>query len=259
MSAGSRGYLCVRTYRRTLHATAESASGSNLFRRGQPHVEPCTGRPSLPQGTPAEEWLGEARRLDPESVHAQGLALQLAVYRGDREAVFREAEQSVRQAPDDALAWTQAAGGAYMVRAFDRSAAWARESLRVAPDDELVYWHYTQTLLGLSLIQSGQEQEGRGVLERAVEENGRRLEAGVERPTRWDLAAAHAALGSPDRAFDWLERAYGTGFRHPRWLELNPAFDPFRDHLRYRKILTTLEDDMERMRQRLRRSAEEPR
>lgn len=239
----------VRWYRRSARLEPDNASPRRSLAYAYTH---------LGMDRDAGQWLEDALRLAPESVHAQGLAIQLAVYRGDREAALREAERSVRRSPDDALAWTQAAGGAYMVGAFDRSASWARESLQLAPDNELVYWHYTGTLLGLSLIQSSQEQAGRKILENAIEENRRRLDAGVERPTRWDLAAAHAALGEQDQAFDWLERAYQAGFRHPRWLRVDPAFGPFRDHLRYRKILTILEDDMERMRQRLRRSAGEP-
>jgi TolB-like protein len=131
------------------------------------------------------------------------------------------------------------------------AAGYARDSLNLAPDNELFFWHYTETLLGLSLLLSGDTEECRRVLRTAMEEDRRRLQEGAVRAVPWDLAAAHAALGQEDAAVDRLEQAYENGFRHPQWLKIDPAFDGIRDDVRFRRIMERLEADLAEMRERV--------
>lgn len=202
----------------------------------------------------AKEWLRDALVLDPKSIHLRLLEAQHAVYREDTEGALAIARQVVGDAPDDPFAWTSAAGVAYMAREFGSAVEYSRESLRLAPENELLYWHYTETLLGLSLLKSGRGERGREVLRAAMDDDRRRIESGAVRPPRWDLAAAHAALGEREAALRWLERAYEAGFRHPRWASHDPAFDDLREEPRFRRLLERLEADVTRMRDRVRRA-----
>lgn len=205
----------------------------------------------------AKEWLAAVLELTPGSVAARvrlhNISLQQAFFHddGDVGAVLTETEDLLRDVPGDPYAWTAAAGLAYGAREFERAAAYARESLRIAPDNEFFHWHYTETLLGLSLLMAGDTAEGRRVLRTALEENRRRLEEGAIRAVPWDVAAIHAALGEADAAVDRLEQAYENGFRHPQWLVIDPAFDGLRDDARFQQILERLEADLVVMRDRV--------
>lgn len=202
----------------------------------------------------AESWLDDALDLDPGSIDARFLQVQIALYRGDTAAALSQAAEIVESAPGDAKAWTSAAGTAYLTRDFERAVEFARGSLDRAPENELFYWHYTETLLGLSLIQQGRAAEGREILRAAMEDNRRRIEEGAVRGgPPFDLAAAHAALGNRDRAMEGLERAYEAGFVHLQWIRLDPAFDGLRDDSRYEELVRRISADIERMRERVRR------
>jgi tetratricopeptide (TPR) repeat protein len=186
-------------------------------------------------------------------VRLLNISLHLALLEGegDTPAVVAGVEELLRDAPGDPYAWTGAAGLVYGARAFEPAAGYARESLGLAPDNELFFWHYTETLLGLSLLLSGDTEECRRVLRTAMEEDRRRLQEGAVRAVPWDLAAAHAALGQADAAIERLEQAYENGFRHPQWLKIDPAFDGIRDDVRFRRIMERLEADLAAMRERV--------
>ncbi len=200
----------------------------------------------------AREWLDGLLVLDPQSVQGRILPAVHAVYRGATEEAIARAEELVEDDPDNASTWTVAAGVVYMARDFERAAEYARESLRLKPDNSHFYWHRTRTLLALSLLGSGDGTRGREVLRQAMEAETRSIEEGSDDwDARWDLAAAHAALGDREAALDWLERAYDTGFRLARWAKTDPAFDDFRDDPNYREILERMDAELSAMRERV--------
>lgn len=206
----------------------------------------------LEMDEPAREWIEVALTIDPDNVTARlGQAVH-ALTRGDAATSLSRGEDVVQSAPAHAFAWTGAAGVAYMARDFERAVTYARRSLDLAPDNTLFYWHITRTLLGLSVVASGADEEGRALLESVTADLERRIERGDEDPIlRWDLATIHATLGEGDAALEWLERAYGAGFRYVRWPKRDPAFDGLREQPRFRTLQERLEADAARMRQNL--------
>lgn len=206
----------------------------------------------------AREWMDGILVLDPEYVGARLLSPQFAIYRGQMDEALAQAREIVQNAPDDAFAWTGAAGIAYMARDFEQAAAWASQSLRLAPDNELAYWHRTPTLLGMSVLKSGNLAEGRRLLGERTAEVERRIEAGEQTwDLHWDLASSLAAIGHRQGALDHLDLAYESGFRFVRWLAIDPALDEIRDEPHFEEWMTRLEADVTAMRERVLREERE--
>lgn len=197
------------------------------------------------------DWLDGALVLMPSSVEARLVEVQLALYEGEVSHALALAEAIVRDSPDEPFAWTGAAGVAYMGRSYDRAVEYARESLRLAPANDLFYWHFTDTLLGLALVEAGDREGGEAALTSAIRANRSRIDEGALRPPRWELAAAYAALGNRAEALAWLRRAYEVGFRHPRWVAIEPAFDGLRDDGEFRNLIADLEREVAGMRGRV--------
>lgn len=201
----------------------------------------------------AKEWMEAILVLEPEHVGARLLRPQFAMYEGDFEKAVALCEEIVRDAPEDPLALTGAAGLAYGSRAFDRAAAWARRALEIAPESNIWYFHPARALLGISLLRSGEREEGVGIVREAIAQQESMIELGKEEDYEpfWHLAAMHAALGETDAAVSRFERAYELGFRFPRWSRHDPAFDGLRENPRYREILADIDEHAAAMRQRL--------
>jgi TolB-like protein/cytochrome c-type biogenesis protein CcmH/NrfG len=191
-------------------------------------------------------------RLDPLNDGGRLFEPQLAVYHGDFDTAVRLAEQIVRDTPDHAYAMVGAASMVYMARDYERAINWAREALRLEPGNSLGYWHHNEVLIGLSLLQFGQQEEAEHLLLPVIEAYQERVEKGQrDWGLEWDLASIHAVRGERKEAMDWFERAYEAGFRFVRWAPVDPAFDAFRDDARYLNVMARMEADIERMRTRL--------
>jgi hypothetical protein len=54
------------------------------------------------------------------------------------------------------------------------------------------------------------------------------------------LATIYASLGEPDRALDWLERAYADRDFQLVSLKVDPAFDPLRSSTRFQNLLARI-------------------
>ncbi len=67
----------------------------------------------------------------------------------------------------------------------------------------------------------------------------RRFEAESKRRyvTPLDVAAIHAGLSDNDRAFEWLERAFGVRTTWVRRLDVDARYAPLRGHARFGELL----------------------
>jgi Tfp pilus assembly protein PilF len=50
-------------------------------------------------------------------------------------------------------------------------------------------------------------------------------------------AMIYAALGQPDRAFEWLEKTYQDQSYYITWLKIDPVFDPIRGDKRFQDLM----------------------
>jgi TolB-like protein/Tfp pilus assembly protein PilF len=60
--------------------------------------------------------------------------------------------------------------------------------------------------------------------------------------SHYNVACLYARFGYADPAFDHLEKAFDRGYAHKAWVENDPDFDAFRDHPRFKELLSKLGD-----------------
>ena len=154
-----------------------------------------------------------------------------------------------------------------LARQYDRAIEEARRTLEIDPNRPFV-----RRTLGLLYVLTGRHRDGERELRAVVAANpgvpdfradlawglattGRREEARrvlgeVEalpdgprkRDAAFSIGRAHVALGEPDRAFAWLERA---DWRWPhRGNRLDPALDPLRADARFAQLSARVDREM---------------
>lgn len=198
------------------------------------------------------EAADKAVELDPQDVGARLFRPQLAVYDGDTSEALRLAGLIVRDLPNQAYAWVGAASMAYMAGNYELAVEWARNAWRLEPGNVLGYWHHNEVLLGLSLLNSGKIEEADQIFQSVIETYTQRVQEG-ERDwgLEWDLASIYAARGDSEPALDWFERAYDAGFLFSRWPPVDPAWDEYRDHPQFRRVMDQMEAEVAAMRARV--------
>jgi hypothetical protein len=66
-------------------------------------------------------------------------------------------------------------------------------------------------------------------------------------PAALELAAISAVRGERDAALQWLEHAYGLGYRQYHFLEIDPMFVTLRNDERFARMLLRMARDVGRM------------
>jgi len=148
----------------------------------------------------------------------------------------------------------------YLARRYDQAVEVLQQAQDVSPDHFLPYMR-----LGLVRIQQGKYEEAIQNLRRAVHlaeqstetlaalatahaaggniEEARTILDELEKPAGkryvlpYNIAKIYSASGDPDKAFEWLERAYKEG--NPDLIELNsePLFDSLRSDPRFSDLM----------------------
>lgn len=197
------------------------------------------------------------RDPDPHHQMARGLAA-----RGRMSEAFAEAQRAVVLDPYQLAAGFQLARILLWARQFDRAAAQARQTLALDPSHAR-----TSFVLGEALLAMGADSAALATLRRthelrhssqadsrlarALALTGHQVEARAlldslvalepERYVSPDfIAAVYAALGEPDRAFLWLNRAEERRAAPLNWLAVNPDWDPIRSDPRLAALLRRL-------------------
>lgn len=85
--------------------------------------------------------------------------------------------------------------------------------------------------LGYAYARAGQDREARQTLAQLRQLSEQRYVPALY------LAAIYAGLGEMDRAFGWLEKAYGERSNYLVYLNLEPPFDPLRSDPRFQALL----------------------
>lgn len=246
----SRVHMLMGDYDESLWAAqqAERMAPNEI----RPHYMKAHNYKFLSLDARALESANQAILADPRHVGGLLLPPQLAIYQGDPERSLRLVEQLLERVPRDLFAHVGAAGMAYMARDYDRAIEWAGEAQRREPGNIVGYWHRSETLLGLSMLLSGDRAAADEILDAVIERNTERTAAGGrDWDLQWDVAAIYAARGENELAMDWLQRAYDAGFHFVRWPPVDPAFDGLRDHPVYRDVMENMQVKTDAMRQRV--------
>jgi tetratricopeptide (TPR) repeat protein len=208
----------------------------------------------------SEATLRHAIRLDPGSGQSHWM-LGHAISQQGRHAEARAAAQRARELdPFDALTLSMSAQIAYSARDMEAAARHAREALAAEPDFWVGHWQ-----LGQAYQQLGRAGDALEALEEASRlsdgnskpmsvsaytfatigrtSDARRILAALEERSRGRyvppvaFALAHAGLDESARAIEWLEQAVATRDAHLIYVLMDPKWDPFRTHERFRALL----------------------
>ena len=160
----------------------------------------------------------------------------------------RERLQTALAAANPASAQALEIAAEVSLRAGDYTAALdALDRLARIATDDWNFWGLTyRTQRGYVLIQLGDEQEGRRLLDQTRQDALDRIRRGDERPgIKREIAAIHAALGDTAEACAWFERAIASGWRlesiHP-----SPLFASLGREPEFQRLMQTVAEDIRR-------------
>jgi tetratricopeptide (TPR) repeat protein len=188
------------------------------------------------------DLLRETNRLDEAAAEIRrARALQPAL----PALAVKEAELLLaQQRPEEAIASAMAAIGLKR----DSPKAWVALGMshEVQGDTERALESYRRALsfdardrralpaLGYLLATTGRRSEAREILRRLEELNER------VRVCAYQIAVVHVGLGEPDRAMEWLERAFARRQMHVPFMAVEPRFDSLRSDPRFKAVLARL-------------------
>jgi protein kinase/serine/threonine-protein kinase len=203
---------------------------------------------SLEEYDLAETWAREALALQPDALVTLDILSTLASHRGEFAHGLELAEQVLSQHPNSLAAHQIVAGIALFARDMERARTAAEEAARLDVSGFSHQWHASSTMLGFTLLATGDDERGRRQLTETLE----RAEPRLERQSwsaSWEMASIHAALGNLDEAIHWAERSYEEwGYRFPRFIAIDPLWDSARDDPRFQALIARMQADVDEMR-----------
>jgi TolB-like protein len=193
----------------------------------------------------AEERALEVLQLQPDNGGAAFALRQVRWGRGDYAGSLQQSLTRLEEDPESANRHIAVATDAFFLGDWETVIRHARAALSSSPGDELWGYHHVHLFLGSALLQTGEVDEGRRLLEGLRDDLTKRVEEGSDLNTySFDVAGVHAALGSTDAALDWAERAYDQGFRYVLGLDVDPVFDSVRETVRWQTLMSRIADDL---------------
>jgi serine/threonine-protein kinase len=174
----------------------------------------------------AEREMRRAEEIDPLSLIAKAALGWVLYHAGDHAAALEQCRQTLELSPDYAVAhlW---AGWALQELDSARAAVAAHRRAVAAADSGGIYL----AALARSLALAGERAEAETLLRR-IAERGR----GGYVPA-YEVARVHAALGRPDQAFAWLERARGARSHSMVFLRVDPQLRTLRADPRFDRLV----------------------
>lgn len=174
----------------------------------------------------ARRQIVVAKELDPLSISVNtDMGFEL-FYKSDYEAAIRQLRDTIEMNPGFALAhfWL---GRAYQQsRNYDGAIAEYKKANEIQAD-----WVPTLAALGSVYALSGRQSEARAVLAHLEELSKTKY------VTPYGVALVYASLRENDRAFQWLERAYGDRSHWLVWLKLDARWEPIRNDPRFGELM----------------------
>src|SRR6266853_454892 len=181
------------------------------------------------------EEIERARRLDPLSPFTVGIAGNVSFAARKYDDALRALQFALQIEPEDPMAHVRMAWSWQEKGEFERAIEEFRLSSlpesRVSPDRDEIFHR-----LSAAYAARGANGYWREMLAIALE----RYKPGAHYGTE-DIAAFYARLGEADKALDWLEKGYAVHDPYMMfWMVTSPAYDPFRSHPRFQKLLLEL-------------------
>lgn len=201
----------------------------------------------------AARWLREAEVLGPDDSYTVYASAGLHLARGEPDRAVERMERATELYPETPSGWAARARFALFAREYEAAVGAARRSLDLSPEaGRMTNEKPARSVLGYGLLETGGVDEGRSELRGFLERARRELDRGADYPAlRWEIGAAHAALGATDEAVRWLRRAYEAGYRLLHHARHDPMLDPVRDEPRFRRIMAEMEAEVAEMRERV--------
>jgi protein kinase/serine/threonine-protein kinase len=169
----------------------------------------------------------------------------------------RIAEAIIEVDPEAPARRQFAAEMALFARDWEKTERYSRQALSLTLGGGIPPWHLPETTLGVALLRSGREEQGREFLSDAKRAVTALLESGSDDPRlAWEMGCLLAGEGAEEEAMRWLERGFEAGWRWARVAELDPILDSLRPIPAFRSILSGMNESVAAMRRRAREDEE---
>jgi TolB-like protein/Flp pilus assembly protein TadD len=207
----------------------------------------------------AERWVRAAEARAPNDPFLSTHRVLILLAEGKTSEAVEEAERNLSENPQDLVeALSMAAEALLRAGNFEKALQYLEEAYRISPEGLDVVGRSRLTLHGWVLLKLGDTERGLALLEEVVQEAHRLVDQGNEEPVlRRELAAAYAAMGDKQRAYEWLERAIDSGWRLERTYP-SPLFESLRGEERFQQLMGRIDADLERMNARIEREGLAP-
>ena len=205
----------------------------------------------------AEREFRRAIELQPNHATTHQWYAEYLSAMGRFDESFAEIRRAQQLDPPSPIINVIAAQGHFFARQYDQAIEQCRKTLELAPDFYIAHdylgWSYRQKgmydaaiaefekarriedtplqlcEIGITYAAAGDEERARKVVQDVIE--GSKRTQGPRHCYR--LARIHAAMRSPDAAFEWLERAFKEREENLVWLKVDPHLDALRADPRF--------------------------
>lgn len=205
----------------------------------------------------ARKWIRAAFfeiSNQPANGHCQ-LADLAAQYTGDLEAVRLHTDSALALLPDDAAranqVWHCAYGGEVALGNYEAAQEHLERYAETVPENELDKRIFA-FIRGFLALKTGESERAEGFLGEAERLTRKQM---LETPDDWGahltLFEIQAARGERDAAVGSLREAVERGYRNYYWLQHNPETRNLLGYPPFEAVMTELEADVDRMRERV--------
>lgn len=209
----------------------------------------------------AEAAFRRAATLDPNSATAHLLLGHVLSQSGDHAESRMMARRARELDPFWAMTFALSATMAFQARDYGAAVEYGRQAVAINPESWVGHLNLAQVLaelgeydLALAAFDRAERTSGGNVKSLAFRahdlarmgrtEEARTVIAALEARSReryvppYAIALIYAGLGEHDAAFEWLERAFEARDIHLVFTTVDPRWDPLRDDLRFRSLLS---------------------
>jgi serine/threonine-protein kinase len=185
----------------------------------------------------AEREMRRAQEIDPLSLIASAALGWVQYYAGDYAAAAAQCLRTLELNPTYGLAHLWRGWALQEMDSLDAAVESHRQALAVSDSSALYI-----ASLARSLAKRGDRAEAESLLQRLQA----RLNAGTYTPA-YEIAKVHEALGRPDEALKWLDRAFEQRAHSMVFLRVDPQLKQLRSHPRFRELVRQVfRDDVDR-------------